>query len=45
MNEDFFKTCGLSEQELFSPVAHSDTESERRPPVLLLEERLPGVLP
>ena len=29
MNEDFFKTCGLSEQELFSPVAHSDTESER----------------
>ena len=29
MNEDFFKTCGLSEQELFAPVSHSDTESER----------------
>ena len=29
MNEDFFKTCGLSEQELFAPVTHSDTESER----------------
>ena len=29
MNEDFFKTCGLSEKELFTPVAHSDTDSER----------------
>ena len=29
MNEDFFKTCGLSEKELFAPVAHSDTGSER----------------
>ena len=29
MNEDFFKTCGLSEKELFSPVEHSDTEAER----------------
>ena len=28
MNEDFFKTCGLSEKELFAPVAHSDADSE-----------------
>lgn len=29
MNEEFFKTCELSEEELFSPVEHSDTESEK----------------
>lgn len=29
MNEEFFKTCELSEKELFSPVEHSDTESEK----------------
>ena len=29
MNEEFFKTCELSEKELFSPVQHSDTESEK----------------
>lgn len=29
MNEEFFKTCGLSEKELFSPVEHSDLESEK----------------
>lgn len=29
MNEEFFQTCGLSEEELFAPAEHSDAESEK----------------